>query len=297
MDVQEIQMMPLEVRARLKKKEYGGTLSALLLLAGFGAAIYYWFIGEFIFSYDTIKPFWGGLLFIVGSFLIAYCCASIASLFYKKYNTVIDDALKEVQNQLDSNSSLSWEQETLFKAALMEPKIGTKEFKTKDFEWYNSNLCWGCAKIFQEAPKAFVVTRTKEESWRSGSYRKSQKFNISTPVRLCPHCFQMVEESEMATKYNSRLIKIAVYSISAVLAIALAVVGIIYAEGDAATIVGSVVFSLITFGFGISLGQIITRPIAYLITKPFQKKVKFTPRWRMDDIPKIYNFQHLQQHK
>lgn len=245
MDVQEIQMMPLEVRARLKKKEYGGTLSALLLLAGFGAAIYYWFIGEFIFSYDTIKPFWGGLLFIVGSFLIAYCCASIASLFYKKYNTVIDDALKEVQNQLDSNSSLSWEQETLFKAALMEPKIGTKEFRTKDFEWYNSNLCWGCAKIFQEAPRTLVVTRSKEESWRSGPYRKSQQFNISTPVHFCPHCYQMVEESEKTTKHNNRIIKIAVYTIGAVLAIALAVVGIIYAEGDPATIAGSIVFSLI----------------------------------------------------
>ena len=295
MDVSEIKSLPLEIRARLKKKGSIGSLSLILLIGGLVLAIYYWFIGEFIFSYDKIKPFWGGILFIILSFLIALGLSEVFSLIYKEYNAVIDDALKEIKGILDRNEPLPSDKRTKYRAALIEPKIGTPEFSEEEFSWYNGNICWGCAQIYREAPKQYIISREKEEEWRDGVYRKSQRFQKSASVYLCPKCYQSVKESEAINRHNQHVLKIGVYVLSALLALSSWIILLIN-ELNLTSILVGLIMALAIFGCGITIGQIITRPIAYLFTKPFRKKNPFKPYWRLDYIPQLYKFQNNRQH-
>ena len=228
-EISHLKSLSLEDRAQMPKKvgvpDSIIACTFIFILIGILTGLYYWFINDIIFTYDSVSPFWGFVLFLLIGFLMCILCSSILAYIdnavWKNYNSIIYSANKGLisnirdgygtDKQFDIFLSSCRERKTVpstyirsimtddiftpqqqeqLRIAYIESMIGSDDIRQADFEWHTERVCWGCGNDHRVPPKAFKVTDVKTQTWREGVYRHTQDFGTSTEVLLCPDCYE-----------------------------------------------------------------------------------------------------------
>lgn len=277
-EIEVLKLLPVEDRAKMKEKTIPCGVTLLFLLVGLGIGLYYWFGDELIFEYKTIYPFWGFVIFLLGSILVDIIIAWIYSLFWEDYNNLIKDANNEIEALIKKGDGSPEELHRL-KKELIERKIGKETLTKEEFLWHTSNYCWGCGKKHSQPPKRFTVHKERTESWKDGAFRYSKTFSKTGYIDICPDCYSRLMNAKEQDKKNTPL------SIATLILLGVGIcTGAWFLWGETGLLVS---IGIILFG-GVYILIYVTSFLLY----PFQKHGDTSTKWNFDEIPEIRKFKN-----
>ena len=105
-ELEVIKLLPVEDRAKMKKKEMPSEVALLIFVFGLCVGLCYWFADEFIFEYRTVSPFWGFVIFLVGGIVIDVAISLIYSQYWSKYNKIIKEGYKKDNPIIKKNEKI-----------------------------------------------------------------------------------------------------------------------------------------------------------------------------------------------
>ena len=201
-ETEVLKLLPIEDRAKMKKKQMPCGVTLALVMLGLASGLYYWFVDDILFDYWTICPFLGFVIFFVGGILVSVIIAWIFSLYWKDYDKLIDDANREIGEVIKKGDG-SPEYLHRLKKELIERKIGKETLTKDDFLWHTSQYCWGCGKRHTQPSKIYVVHKERTESWKEGAFRYSKTFRRDGCIDICPDCYSRLAYAEKQDKKNA----------------------------------------------------------------------------------------------
>lgn len=272
-----LKLLPVEDRAKMKKKQMPCGVTLAFVMIGLASGLYYWFVDDIIFDYRTIFPFWGFVIFFVGSILVYAIIAWIYFLYWKDYDKLIDDANKEI-GELITKGEGSPEELHRLKKELIERKIGNETLTQEDFLWHTSQYCWGCGKRHTQPPKRYVVHKERTESWKEGAFRYSKTFSRDGSIDICPDCYSRLANAKKQDKKNTPWIIVATIILGSGV-----VIGANFLWGSDGLWISFLAILLLG-------GWAILAILAYLILYPFLKQGNTKTKWSFDEIPEIRKF-------
>lgn len=294
-EIELLNMLPLEERAKESEKTLPCGLSALVFVIGLSLGLYYWFFDEIGFSYYDISPFWGFAIYTLSSVCLLFAIAWLYSSYWSEYNKSISAACDQIEEIIKSGSCDPVTLKRL-KTDSIERKIAKKCLTQEEFDWHSSIYCWGCGKEHTRKTIPYKVYRERTESWKEGAYRYSKTFQKTAYIDLCPDCYNRLTKSDRISFSNGALTDKIFWTLVFILSIGypiLAIIGFFEDTGD--SLLESIGYGLLggflIFGLASSLGRIVLFPIAMLIALPFAKKgADSKTKWSFDDIPSIREF-------
>lgn len=161
-----------------------------ILFVGLAAGLYYWFIGELIFSYEQIKPFWGFVIYILITLILTWISSLIGNAYWKEYNKIIIRAREEIDLIIKEGNGSEEDIERMktHKIERILNNIVNKKLTIEEYEWHTSRYCWGCGKRHTSTPVTFSYQKTRNVSWKEGAVRYSKTFRRFATIKVCPEC-------------------------------------------------------------------------------------------------------------
>ena len=269
----------LEYKAKEEKRDFSGFVYLIMLITPLSMGIYYWFIDELLFSYDTVGPFSGFFLFFIIAILLTTFTHYLGKAIYKSHNAEIDKANETILNLINSQTL---QPNDLFrlKKDYIERRINKGEITNEEFKWHSGQICWGCGNFHEEKKYNYCYRVTKTRTYKKGAIRYSQTLEKTAHIPLCESCYKAVCMENKSYEKNKPFIII----IDVILSIL-------------TTLLCAYLFEHALDGIlaGIAIcgtfGQLILIPIAYIISIPFiDNKRYFKPKWNFNLIPTIKKF-------
>lgn len=274
--VEVIKLLPVEDRAKMKKKEMPSEVALLIFVFGLCVGLYYWFADEFIFEYRTVSPFWGFVIFLVGGIIIDVVISLIYSQYWSEYNNFIKEANDEIAELIKKGEG-SPEELFRLKKELIERKIGNEILSHEEFLWHTNNYCWGCGKRHTKPTMRYTVHKERTASWKEGAFRYTKRFSRTGYINICPDCYSRLINGEKQDNKNTPWILVT----AILLGVCICYVSYSLWGENAAWIS----FFIILFG-----GIYILGLLASILLYPFLKHGNSSTKWSFDEIPEIKRF-------
>lgn len=275
-ELEVIKLLPVEDRAKMKKKEMPSEVALLIFVFGLCVGLCYWFADEFIFEYRTVSPFWGFVIFLVGGIIIDVFISLIYSQYWSEYNNIIKEANDEIAELIKKGEG-SPEELLRLKKELIERKIGNEILSQEEFVWHTNNYCWGCGKRHIKPTMRYTVHKERTESWKEGAFRYTKTFSKTGYINICPDCYSRLMNAKQIDKKNTPL------GIVMIIILAIAILfGAYSIWGE-----NGLYISLGVLFFG---GFYVLVILASLLLYPFQKHGDTSTTYSFDEIPEIKRF-------
>lgn len=260
----------IEQKAKQEKRELSCLAIAILFIPPISIGIYYWFVGEIIFEYNTVGPFSGFFIFLLVAILLTTIVSLFVKIVWKEHNAEIDKANETILSLINSQD-LSPNDLFRLKKDYIECKL-KKEGITQDaFIWHSEQICWGCGNFHGDEKYNYCHKVTKIKSWKKGAIRYTKTLEKTAYIPLCSTCY----DSVMTVKEQNKLY---VIIIDVILSIIAAMLCTYYLESF---LLGVIICA--------TIGQSILIHISSLILMPFIRK-QFRTKWDFDKIPSIKKF-------
>ena len=277
-EIEVIKLLPIEDRAKVKKKDIPCGVVIFVFFIGLCTGLYYWFGNEFIFGYRAVSPFWGFVIFFLGGIFVDIIISWIYSLYWEEYNNLIKEANDEIENLIKKGEG-SPEELNRMKRELIERKIGKETLSQEDFLWHTSRYCWGCGKKHTQPTKKYTVNRERTESWKEGVFRYSKTFKKTSYINICPECYSRFKNAEEQDNKNTpaRIVTTIILGIGIL-------IGSYFLWGETGVLI---CLGIILFG-----GFYILMLLIVALLYPFQKHGNISTKWSFDEIPEIRKFKN-----
>ena len=274
----------LEQKAQLPQKSISFTVSAILILPPLLLGLYYWFVDDILFNYNDVAPFSGFFIFFVLAIIISIAGKYFVLNKWKNYNATIEDAIKTIEDLINSNELPPEDLFRLKKDAIERKLNNNKEISQKDFLWHSNRVCWGCGKFHGDNKVVYTYTKQRTVSWKEGVVRYNKTYSHKAEISLCPTCYKAITSSDKTFQKNQTVI----FKIDIMLCIVAIIIALLILEESFGN---SIAVVLMGIGICTTIGQIIIFPLSYLIAKPFTDNTRsFSPKWYFDNIPSVRNF-------
>lgn len=284
--IEELEAKDLETRAKTPKKGLPTIYLSFSAGCGLILGLLYWFNDDIIFSYDSISPFWGFIIYLLLGTILYFVCDIVYSLFWDKYNIIINRAEIEYRRKLEKdidgeelyNKRIEW----------VERHIGTDLLTQRLFEWHTREICWGCGKKHTTEPKPWHAHEEKiKTSKKDALTREVKRYYDSSVVYLCPDCYERLSKAEERNDKVMGIIGTLLYYGPPIgVFIYCIIAGILESEWWLGILSG-LIFAVLTLGLLAALGYLIIPIIAGLLALPFLDYKGFKTKWNFSDIPDL----------
>jgi len=268
----------IEHKAKQEKKELSCLATIILFTLPISIGIYYWFVDDIIFDYNTVSPFSGFFIFLLMAILLTSIASFSVKIVWKKYNAEIDNANETILSLINSED-ISPNDLFRLKKDYIERKLDKDGITHDEFIWHSEQICWGCGNFHSDKKYNYCHKATKTKTWKEGAIRYTKTLEKTAYIPLCPTCINTIMTEKIADKKNKPYI----ITIDIILSIIIIILCAYYTKnvGD------GILLGLIICTFG----QIILFPMSDLLLMPFIKKTKhFSPKWDFNKIPSIKRF-------
>lgn len=284
--IESLKALDLEARAKTPRKECPSII--LLLIAGCGLVLglLYWFYDEIIFSYYSISPFWGFIIYLLLGLVLSGICAFIYLVFWDEYNTIIDQAEIEYRRQLEKEINDS---EELYNKRIewIENHIGTDYLTQKLYEWHTKEICWGCGKKHTTTPIPWHVHEEKiKTSKKDALTREVKRYYDTAVVYLCPECYERISKAEEWNRKVMGVLRTILYYGPPIGVFIYCIIESILASEWIGIPLG-LLFAVLTFGLLVTVGHFVLLIIAGILALPFLDNKEFNNKWNFRDIPDL----------